>query len=100
MIGTTVDIPRSVFQCVSNQMEIPVSNITPNMRLVEDLHADSLDVVVMAMEYERRFDIRISERDITNFSTVGDVIAYLMRALERKDAGAFIPDEAKGHVHG
>ena len=48
-----------------------------NTDIVNDLGADSLDVVDLVMTLEDEFDIEIPDEDIENFHTVGDVVNYL-----------------------
>ena len=51
--------------------------ITESARLIEDLRADSLDVVEIAMTIEEAFNIRIPDWVADSFVTVGDINAYL-----------------------
>ena len=44
---------------------------------VEDLNADSLDVVDMLMSLEDEFDVEIPDEEIENIHTVGDLVSYI-----------------------
>ena len=51
--------------------------ITLESSLVDDLGADSLDVVDLVMTLEDEFDMEIPDEDIENVRTVGDIVKYL-----------------------
>ena len=53
------------------------STITENSRLVEDLKADSANVMVMIMDLEDRFGITVEDDQIMRLKTVGDVVKYI-----------------------
>jgi len=57
--------------------DIPKENITPESRFIEDLEADSLDIVEMLMSIEEKFSIRIPEEVAENIKTVQDAIDYI-----------------------
>ena len=47
--------------------------------LVEDLHADSLDVVELVMDLEQEFDTEIPDEELPKVQTVGDILRYLQK---------------------
>ena len=53
------------------------STITPESRLVEDLKADSANVMVMILELESEFGIEVEDEVILSLKTVGDVVKYI-----------------------
>ena len=53
------------------------AKLTDNARLIEDLGADSLDVVEVVMSFEESFDIDIPNHLATELVTVGDAIAFI-----------------------
>jgi acyl carrier protein len=53
------------------------SKLTDNAKLIEDLGADSLDVVEVVMSFEEKFDIEIPTHKAAEFVTVGDAIAFI-----------------------
>lgn len=52
-------------------------DISMNSSFVDDLNADSLDVVEFIMALEEEFDIQINDEDVENIKTVGDVVNYI-----------------------
>ena len=61
---------------IADQLGIDASTIQPESRLIEDLKADSLDVVAMVMEMETEFGIEIPDEDLTKLKTVADAMRY------------------------
>jgi acyl carrier protein len=55
--------------------------LTPAMRLVEDLRLDSVRLLTLAMEVENRFRVRLDELDEGAIETVGDLVAVVRRKL-------------------
>jgi acyl carrier protein len=53
------------------------AELTDDAKLIEDLGADSLDVVEIVMSFEEKFDIEIPTHKATEFGTVGDAIAFV-----------------------
>jgi acyl carrier protein len=53
--------------------------VTPEMRLVEDLRLDSLRLLTLAAEVENRFRVRLDEQDEGAIETVGDLVAIVRR---------------------
>lgn len=62
---------------IAEQLGIDAASIKPESRLIEDLKADSLDVVAMVMEMESEYDIQIPDEDLSKLKTVADVIQYI-----------------------
>ncbi len=56
---------------------IDESQIAEETRFIEDLHADSLDIVQMIIAMEREFGKKFSDEEIAKIKTVGDVLNYL-----------------------
>ena len=62
---------------IAKQLGIDAAGIKPESRLVEDLKADSLDVVAMVMEMESQYGIQIPDEDLPKLKTVADVMQYI-----------------------
>ena len=60
-------------------MNKKVDTITLNSRLVEDLGADSLDVVEMVMAFEDEFGVSLPDEDVEKMKTVKDVVDYIAK---------------------
>jgi acyl carrier protein len=56
---------------------VPKEEVTLESSIIEDLKADSLDVVELVMELEDEFDITIPDDDYEKLRTVGDAIRYI-----------------------
>ena len=68
---------ETVAAMIAKQHKLNVSDITPEKRLVEDLHADSANVMVMIMDMEDTFNITVEDDAINTLKTVGDVVKYI-----------------------
>jgi len=55
------------------------SKITENSSFVDDLGADSLDIVELIMAFEEEFDIEIPDEDAEKMKTIGDAVKYLSK---------------------
>ena len=62
---------------ISKQLKVPEDKVTPDARLVEDLGADSANVMVLIMEVEDQFGIMVEDDAIMTLKTVADVVAYI-----------------------
>lgn len=62
---------------IKEQLGKNVSDITASTRLLEDLKADSIDLMQMVMTVEIEFDVIFEDDDIKKLQTVGDVISFL-----------------------
>ena len=68
---------EKVAAILAEQLDAEEDAITLDTSLVDDLGADSLDVVELVMTLEDEFDMEIPDEDITEVRTVGDVVKYL-----------------------
>lgn len=62
---------------LSNQFDVEEDAITMETNIIEDLGADSLDVVDMLMSLEDEFDVEIPDEEIEKMRTVSEVVAYI-----------------------
>ncbi len=72
-----MSIEEKVIGIVSEQLEIPKEDITTESSFVDDLKADSLDVVELVMELEDEFEVTIPDDDYEKIQTVGSAISYI-----------------------
>lgn len=75
------DIVSEVKKMISSQLGKSVDEITPDSSFIEDLGADSLDLVELIMSMEDKFGIEIADEDAEKIVTVQDAINFI---LERK----------------
>jgi acyl carrier protein len=68
---------ETVKKMIATQLKVDESAITMDSRLVEDLKADSANVMVMIMDLEDNFGIMVEDTAITELKTVGDVVEYI-----------------------
>ena len=66
-----------VKKVVVEQLEVSEEEVTPTASFVDDLGADSLDVVELVMGLEEEFDVEIPDEDAEKIATVGDAITYI-----------------------
>ncbi len=72
-----MSVEEKVLQIVSDQLQVPSEEVNKTSLFVEDLKADSLDIVEMVMEFEDAFDVTIPDDDYDKIKTVGDAIEYI-----------------------
>jgi acyl carrier protein len=65
-------------QLVSDQLGVDVSKMKSEANIIDDLGADSLDVVELVMAIEETFDIEVSDEEAEVLRTVGDVEAFVV----------------------
>lgn len=62
---------------VVEELSVEPSEVTPQATFIEDLGADSLDVVELIMRFEEEFDIEIPDEDAEKIATVQDAVSYI-----------------------
>ena len=68
---------EKVAAILAKQLDVEEESITPETNLVDDLGADSLDVVDLVMTLEDEFDTEIPDEEIENIKTVGDIVRFI-----------------------
>ncbi|GAA7146965.1 hypothetical protein HpBGD45_10380 [Helicobacter pylori] len=66
---------------IAEQLNIDVSQVTPEAKFVKDLGVDSLDIVELIMALEERFGIEIPDEQAEKIVNVGDVMRYIEKQL-------------------
>ena len=68
---------------LADALSISVSKVTPDARIIEDLGADSLDVVELLSRLEDEYGVVIPDEDVENMKTVADVAATLEKIMKK-----------------
>jgi acyl carrier protein len=72
-----MSIEDKVKKIIAEKLSVDVAEIVPEASFVDDLGADSLDLVELIMSMEEEFDIDISDEDAEKLVTFKDVIDYI-----------------------
>ena len=67
---------------LADALNLPLSMVTPDAKIVEDLGADSLDVVELLSRLEDEYGVVIPDDDVENLKTVADVAAELEKIMK------------------
>ena len=68
---------EKVKHLLAEQLDLDENEITLDSLVVDDLGADALDLVDLAMTFEDEFSVEIPDTEIENIKTVGDIVKYL-----------------------
>lgn len=66
---------------VAEQLGVDMAELSADASILDDLGADSLDVVEMVMSLEEEFDIEVPDEDVEEMRTISDVERYIVRAV-------------------
>ncbi len=73
----TDSIATKVMAIIMDKLSVDAEAVSPEASFSDDLGADSLDVVELIMEFEKEFDIEISDDEAEKIGTVQDAIKYI-----------------------
>ncbi len=76
----SLSVEEKVKQIVVNQLGVEESSVVAKAKFIEDLGADSLDIVELVMAMEEAFGVDIPDEEAENIRTVEDAIAYIKKA--------------------
>ncbi len=71
------NVEEKVKDIIEEELGVEREKLTDEASFIEDLGADSLDIVELVMEFEKEFDIDIPDEDAEKLRTVGDAMSYL-----------------------
>jgi acyl carrier protein len=71
------EIFEKVKKIIADKLDIEEDKITPESSFLDDLGADSLDIVELIMELEEEFGIEIPDEDAEKIRTVADAVKYI-----------------------
>ncbi len=66
-----------VKEIIVEQLDVNPEEVTMDALIVDDLGADSLDVIDLVMSFEEEFDLEIPDEAIETIKTVGDIVKYI-----------------------
>ncbi len=72
-------VEKKVMEIIAKQLGVNPSEVTPEASFVEDLGADSLDIVELVMVFEEAFNIEIPDEDAEKIVKVRDAIEYIKK---------------------
>lgn len=72
---------------IVEQLHVAPEKVTTNAHFVDDLGADSLDIVELVMAFEEKFGIEIPDEDSQKLDTVSKAVEYLEKKLAEKQSG-------------
>jgi acyl carrier protein len=79
-----VSVEEQVISIVCEQMDVAKDQVTRDTHFVNDLHADSLDIVELVLEFEEEFNITIPDEESEKIQTVGQAIDYIVQHSHAK----------------
>ena len=68
---------EKITEMLADQLKMDVASIDPEKNLKEDLGVDSLDLFEFIMACEEEFDVEIDTEEVSNFTNLNEVAAYL-----------------------
>ncbi len=80
-------ILAKVKEMVASHLGKSEDEITPDSSFIEDLGADSLDLVELIMSMEDEFELEISDEDAENIITVQDAVNFIQKSIESAPEG-------------
>ena len=75
--GNYMSIDKRVKEIIVEQLGVNESEVNPEAKFVDDLGADSLDLVELVMALEEEYNMEITDEDAEKIQTVGDAIEYI-----------------------
>lgn len=74
------ELLEKVKAVIVDQLSVDEDDVTEDASFIDDLGADSLDIVELVMALEEEFGISIPDEEAENIKTVGDAVAYIEAA--------------------
>jgi acyl carrier protein len=76
-----MDVAAKVVEIIVQQLGVDAEKVTPEASFVDDLGADSLDVVELVMAFEEEFGVEIPEEAAEKIATVKDAVEFLKQRV-------------------
>jgi acyl carrier protein len=74
---TKEEIFEKVRELVAERLNVDEDEVTEDAKFIDDLGADSLDIVELVMDLESEFDLEIPDEDAEAISTVSEAVEYI-----------------------
>lgn len=81
MTASAADVIEKIKSIIVDQLSVSLEEVTDEASFIDDLGADSLDIVELVMALEEEFDMEISDEDAEKIQTVKDVTGYIAQRL-------------------
>jgi acyl carrier protein len=82
--GCMAAVEQKVKQIIVEQLGVDESQVDTNASFVDDLGADSLDIVELVMAFEEAFELEIPDEDAEKITTVKDAVEYIENKTSKK----------------
>ena len=70
---------EKVRDIIAKQLDVDPNAITMESKLIDDLKADSLDIVELIMDLEQEFNVEIPDEELPKIHTIADIVGYLQK---------------------
>lgn len=77
------DLENKIKKIIADRLQVDLASVTDGASFVEDLGADSLDLVELVMAFEEEFGLEIPDQDAETMKSVGDALSYLKNKTEQ-----------------
>jgi acyl carrier protein len=74
---TEKNTDQKIKDIIVEQLSVNAEQVTPEAKFIEDLGADSLDIVELVMAFEEEFGVEVPDSDAEKLLSVGDVVKYI-----------------------
>jgi len=81
---TAAEVEQRVKQIIVEQLGVDEGQVDMTASFVDDLGADSLDIVELVMQFEEAFDLDIPDEDAEKITTVKDAVDYIQNKTAKK----------------
>src|SRR5262249_58171234 len=84
VVVVAASVEERVIEIVCENLAVSKDQVNRNTAFIEDIGADSLDIVELIMELEEQFEITIPDDQAEKIKTVGEAIDYIQKEIEKK----------------